>query len=73
MMGLFRRRSRWAGVNLLDLRPKRCVEYRAAEDPEKVVLLVPRFRKSWTAQVVALTLIVAGWSLSAGMLTCQAC
>jgi hypothetical protein len=45
MMALFRRRrSRWAGVDFLTLKPRRCLEYRCDGEGDRTVLLVPRFR-----------------------------
>jgi len=44
-MHLFRRRrSRWAGVDFLALRPERAVDFDRDEPDEQVILLVPRFR-----------------------------
>lgn len=43
-MGLFRRRSRWEGVDFGALQPEQCVDFQEDGDDAPVTLLVPRFR-----------------------------
>ena len=43
-MGLFKRKSRWEGVDFLGLVPEQCVEKTTEDEQGHVVLLVPRFR-----------------------------
>ena len=42
-MGLFRRRSRWEGVDFLELLPERIVGHTRDDATDGVVLLAPRF------------------------------
>ncbi len=44
-MALFGRKSRWAGVDMLDLIPARLVEHVMDQESQRVVLKVPRFRE----------------------------
>jgi hypothetical protein len=44
MTPLFRRRSRWAGIDFLSLRPAQCVDYFVDDNDGQVVLRLPRFR-----------------------------
>ncbi len=55
-MALFGRKSRWAGVDMLDLVPARAVDYVLDRDSQQVVLKVPRFREpvvgKWIQRII---------------------